>query len=191
MSSRVYAIIPAGAGLIRKSRRTTFAETWSTQTIGCPMRAIQSSGTASATASGSAFWRATAFGTSSPSTTERYVRIENAIRNATVFESGGSMRPESSGSPMAPSRIAETVIPICTVLMNRTGSSIRRSAVRAPSPPFSARSSRRFLRPVTSAYSAATKIAFANTSRKMMTTRRDVLTACSRRSLECSELSSK
>ena len=92
------------------------------------MRAIQSSGRASATAIGSAFWRATAFGTSSPSTTERYVRIANAMRNATVFESGGSMNPESSGSPMAPSRIPETVIPTWTVLMNRTGSSIRRSA---------------------------------------------------------------
>ena len=35
---------------------------------------------------GSAFCSATAFGTSSPSTTERYVRIANAIRNETVVE---------------------------------------------------------------------------------------------------------
>ena len=33
---------------------------------------------------------------------------------------------------MAPRRIAKTVIPTCTVEMNRTGSSMRRSAVFAP-----------------------------------------------------------
>ena len=132
----------------------------------------------STTASRSACWSATAFGTSSPRTTDRYVRIANAIRNATVFESGGSMNPESSGSPMAPSRIPDTVIPTCTVLMNRTGSSIRRSALRAPTPLLlPARSSSRLRRAVTSAYSAATKIAFPNTSRKMTTTRRVVLIA--------------
>ena len=63
-----------------------------------------------------------------------------------MAESGGSKNPESSGSPMAPRRIADTVIPTWTVEMNRTGSSIRRSAVRAPRPPRSARSSRRLRR---------------------------------------------
>ena len=139
------------------------------------MRASQSSGIASAIASGSAFCSATAFGTSSPSTTERYVRIANEIRKATVFESGGSMSPESSGSPMAPSRIAKIVIPTCTVEMNRTGSSMRRSAVFAPRPPRSARSSRRDRRPVIRAYSAATKTAFPRTRRNTMTSLREVL----------------
>ena len=176
MSSRVYAIIPAGAGFTRSSRSTAFDDFSSSQTSGCAIRASQSSGIASAIASGSAFWSATAFGTSSPTTTERYVRIANEIRNATVFDSGGSMSPESSGSPMAPSRIAKIVIPTWTVEMNRTGSSMRRSAVFAPRPPRSARSSRRDRRPVTRAYSAATKTAFPSTRRNTMTMRREVLT---------------
>ena len=40
----------------------------------------------------SAFCRATALGTSSPSTTEKYVRIANAIRKLTPADSGGSIR---------------------------------------------------------------------------------------------------
>ena len=55
------------------------------------------------------------------------------------------------------------MIPTCTVEMNRTGSSISRSAVRAARFPRSARSSSRVRRAVTSAYSAATKIAFPST----------------------------
>ena len=80
---------------------------------------------------------------------------------------------------MAPSRIADTVMPTWTVEMKRTGSSIRRSAVRAPRPPRSARSSSLLLRAVTSAYSAATKIAFARTSRKMITMRSGTLISAS------------
>ena len=75
--------------------------------------AEQSSGTASTTASRSALCSATAFGTSSPSTTERYVRIANAMRKLTVADSGGSIESESSGSPIAPMRIAKMVIPTC------------------------------------------------------------------------------
>ena len=86
------------------------------------------------------------------------------------------MKLETSGSPIAPSRIADTVIPTWTVEMNRTGSSISRSAVFAPRPPRAARSSSRLRRPVTSAYSAATKIAFPSTSRNTTTMRRAVLT---------------
>ena len=60
------------------------------------------------------------------------MRIANAIRKLTVVESGGSIRSEISGSPMAPMRIAKIVIPSCVLEMNRTGSSISRSAARAP-----------------------------------------------------------
>ena len=94
MSSRVYASIPAGAGVTRSSRRTAFEDTWSSQTIGCAIRLSKSSGTESTTASRSAFCSATAFGTSSPSTTETYVRSANAMRKLTVPESGGSIRSE-------------------------------------------------------------------------------------------------
>ena len=175
MSSRVYAIIPAGAGLTRRSRSTPFAETSaSSQTSGCEMRPSQSSGTASTTASASAFWSATAFGTSSPSTTERYVRIANAMRNATVFDSGGSMSPESNGSPMAPRRIAKIVIPTCTRrdepdrIVHEPQRRLARRDRRAR-----ARSSSRDRRPVTRAYSAATKTAFPSTRRNTMTMRRE------------------
>ena len=72
--------------------------------------------------------------------------------------------------------VPDTVIPTWTVEMKRTGSSMSRSAVRAPSPPRAARSSRRFRRAVTSAYSAATKIAFPSTSRRTIRMRSDVLT---------------
>ena len=69
-----------------------------------------------------------------------------------------------SGSPIAPRAIPKTVIPTWTVEMNRTGSSIVSSAVRAARFPSSARSSSRVRRAVTSAYSAATKIALRSTS---------------------------
>ena len=83
MSSRVKAIIPAGAGLIRSRRSTAFEECCSTQTSGVNTRESTSIGTASASASASAFCRAIAFGTSSPSTTLRYVRTTNEITKAT------------------------------------------------------------------------------------------------------------
>ena len=130
MSSRVYAIIPAGAGLTRKQPEHARSPTpAAARRSGARSRPRKSSGTASTIASASAFCSATAFGTSSPSTTERYVRIANAMRNATVVESGGSMRSEISGSPMAPRRIAKIVIPTWTIEMKRTGSSMSRSAV--------------------------------------------------------------
>ena len=71
---------------------------------------------------------------------------------------------DTSGSPIAPSMIPNTVIATCTVLMKRTGWSMSRNAVRAGRLPFSARSSRRARRAVMSEYSAATKIAFPSTS---------------------------
>ena len=83
MSSRVNAIIPAGAGLTPSRRRTPFAECWSTHTTGLNTRESTSIGTASATASTSARCSATALGTSSPSTTLRYVRTANEITKAT------------------------------------------------------------------------------------------------------------
>ena len=67
MSSRVKAIIPAGAGFTPSTWRTAFAECCSTQTIGAKARERKSIGTASASASISARCSATAFGTSSPS----------------------------------------------------------------------------------------------------------------------------
>ena len=73
---------------------------------------------------------------------------------------------------MEPIAIPQTVIPTCTVLMNRTGSSIKRSARRAGSEFIC---SRRPRRAVTSAYSAATKIAFASTSTSTRVTRRKSL----------------
>ena len=76
---------------------------------------------------------------------------------------------------MAPIAIPKTVIPTCTVLMNRTGSSMSRSArARAGcrvEPLLS-----RPRRAVTSAYSAATKTAFPSTSRNTMMMRRRSLT---------------
>ena len=64
----------------------------------------------------------------------------------------------------------------CVLEMKRTGSSMRRSAVRAPRPPRSERSSKRDLRPMTSAYSAATKKALPRTNNRMTTMRRKTLT---------------
>ena len=56
---------------MRSARRSTLEDFSSSHTSGCANRANQSSGMASAIASGSAFCSATAFGTSSPTTTER------------------------------------------------------------------------------------------------------------------------
>ena len=176
MSSRVYASIPAGAGLTRSTRSTAFADTCSSHTIGCATRPRKSSGTASTTASDSALCNAAALGTSSPSTTEKYVRIANEMRKLTVADSGGSIRPEISGSPIAPMRIAKIVIPSCVEEMKRTGSSIKRSAARAPRLPRVARSSSRARRAVIRAYSAATKTALPNTRRNTTRMRRRTLT---------------
>ena len=60
-----------------------------------------------------------------------------------------------------------TVIPICTVLMKPTGFSIRASAACARRLPACASGSSRERRAVTSAYSAATKIAFPSTSSRI------------------------
>ena len=103
--------------------------------------------------------------------------MANETRKLTVPESGGSIRSEISGSPMAPTRIAKTVIPSCVALMKRTGSSMRRSATRAPRPPLSARSSSRARRAVMSAYSAATNTALPSTSRSTITIRTNTLMA--------------
>ena len=79
--------------------------------------------------------------------------------------SSGSKKCASSGSPMAPSRIEKIVIPIWTVEMKRTGSSMSRRAIAAERLPSLASSCRRARRAVTSAYSATTKYAFPRTSR--------------------------
>ena len=55
--------------------------------------------------------------------------------NAMPAERGGSKKSESNGSPTAPMRMANTVMPTWMRPMNRTGSSMRRSAVFAPRPP--------------------------------------------------------
>jgi len=90
MSSSVCTITPLGAGSIPKRRDTLFAETWSSQMIGFALRARSSIGGASHTARTSARCSAIAFGTSSPSTTLRYVRIRKASVNAIAAATTGS-----------------------------------------------------------------------------------------------------
>src|SRR5829696_2668955 len=68
------------------------------------------------------------------------------------------------GSASAPSKMPMAVIPTCTVEMTRTGSSISRSAARAPAEPASARGASAARRAVTTVYSPITKKAFAATS---------------------------
>ena len=62
---------PGGRGLHPQEPQDDVRRDLERHTSGCVSRASQSSGIASAIASGSAFCSATAFGTSSPSTTER------------------------------------------------------------------------------------------------------------------------
>ena len=123
MSSRVKAIIPAGAGLTPSRRSTRVRRVLEHPHDGANTRESTSIGTASASASLSAFCSATALGTSSPSTTLRYVRTANEITKATPRGRKSKYR-ETSGSPIAPRAIPKTVIPTWTVEMNRTGSSI-------------------------------------------------------------------
>ncbi len=124
----------------------------------------------------SAFCSAIAFGTSSPSTSPRYVRTVKEIRNARVRLMYGSRKCEINGSPIAPRRIENTVIPSCTVLMNRVGSSISRSAVAAPRTPRRRISASLVRRAVTSEYSATTNRAFPSKSRNTRKMRRPSLT---------------
>ena len=130
----------------------------------------------SQTASLSARWSAIDFGTSSPRTTLRYVRMRNARTNASSSGIQSSKIRERNDAPIAPRRMLKTVMPTCTVEMKRTGSSSIVSAVLARRFPRLAISSRRGRRAVTSAYSAATKMAFPSTSRRMTRMRRESLT---------------
>ena len=84
-------------------------------------------------------------------------------------------RSRTSGSAIAPVRIPIAVIPTCTVEITRTGSSIRRSAARAPAWPASARGASAERRAVTTAYSPMTKNALPATSASTASTRRTSL----------------
>jgi hypothetical protein len=98
------------------------------------------------------------------------VTSANAITNATVCENtGSSIQRSTIGSPTAPSRIENAVIPSWTVPMKRIGLSMIRNAILARRLPLSAISLSRDRRAVTSEYSAATKNAFARTIRRTTT----------------------
>ena len=87
-------------------------------------------------------------------------------RDASRERTGRGSSSRSSGSPRAPSRIENSVIPSWTVPMKRTGLSMIRSAMRAPRLPRRPARAGGSGAPVTSAYSAATKKAFPATSRR-------------------------
>ena len=78
MSSSVWASSPAGAGVTPNSLVTAFAETCRSQVNGLTIVCRIPSGIATTFAIASARWSASAFGTSSPSATLRYVRIRKA-----------------------------------------------------------------------------------------------------------------
>jgi len=133
-------------------------EPCSTHTTGRRTFASSSTGRATSAASVSARSRVSAFGTSSPNTTDRYVTTAKAITNEAQCGSQSPSRSRTKGSPTAPVRIPIAVIPTCTVEITRTGSSISRNAASAPLPP-RARSAPR--RAVTIEYSPITKKALA------------------------------
>ena len=110
-----------------------------------------------------------AFGTSSPSTSDRYVTTAKAIAKPSQGDMPSPSKSRTSGSPTAPVRMARAVIPTWTVEMARTGSSMSRSAVLAPGCPASARSASGPRRAVTTLYSPITKKAFAPTRASTMT----------------------
>jgi hypothetical protein len=112
--------------------------------------------------------------------TDRYVRIAKAITKAMPADSGGSKKSERRGSPTAPMRMANTVMPSWMTPMKRTGSSIRPSALLAPRLPRAARSSRRARRAVINEYSAATKSALPSTSRSTIRRSRTTVTPLAR-----------
>src|SRR5215207_9760380 len=75
------------------------------------------------------------------------------------------------GSASAPNRMPIAVMPTCTVEITRTGSSISRSAARAPAEPASARGTSAARRAVTIAYSPITKNALPATRTSTASTR--------------------
>ena len=87
MSSRVNAIIPAGAGLTPSSRSTPFAECWSTQTSGCEHAREDVDRHRERDRERSARCSATAFGTSSPSD-DAEVREDERTRSAKATPRG-------------------------------------------------------------------------------------------------------
>ena len=131
MSSRVNAIIPAGAGLTRSTRSTAFEECWSTQTTGANARE-QSIGTASAIARISAFCRATAFDELADDDAQVGQDRERDHERDAAWEEVEVPRDERLADHTEGD--AETVIPTWTVEMKRTGSSIslKRRPGRAP-----------------------------------------------------------
>ena len=128
-----------------------------------------------ATASLSARWSAIDFGTSSPRTTLRYVRMRNERMNAISSGIQSSKSPRERRSDRAEEDAEDG-----DADLHRRDEADRlvehREGRLGSTVPAFAISSRRGRRAVTSAYSAATKMAFPSTSRRMIGMRRKSLT---------------
>ncbi len=178
MSSRVYAIIPAGAGLTRSSRKRTFEDFSSSHTSGCadPRRASRAGWRARSPAALPSEARPPS-ARARRRTTERYVRIANEMRNATVLRQRRLHEPreqrladgaeEDREDRDADLHRRDEPDGVVHEAQRRLGAAT--AALGALLQP-------RARRPVMRAYSAATKTAFPSTSRNTMTMRREVLT---------------
>ena len=110
-SSALRMPAPADTLSIPSGRRASSAERSSTQASGFSTLTMNVTGPETSTARVSARSSTTAFGTSSPNVTLRYVTTENAIRKPSQC---GTFSPSSSrttGSPTAPIRMATALMP--------------------------------------------------------------------------------
>ena len=110
-SSALRIVSPATTSSIPNGRRSSCADRCSSHTSGRSTRPITSTGRAISIASVSARSSASAFGTSSPSTTLRYVTIVNARTKLTHVGRASPRSSLTSGSATAPVTIPSAVIP--------------------------------------------------------------------------------
>ena len=162
-SSGLRMVEPATTSVTPNGRRSHCADPCSTQTTGRSTTDISSTGRATSAASRSARSSVSAFGISSPSTTDRYVTTVKPNTKPTQCGTPSPSNRRIAGSPTAPVRIPSAVMPTWTVEITRTGSSISRSADAAPRLPASARAATADRRAVTTLYSPMTKKALPPT----------------------------
>ncbi len=149
--------------------KTTGNTIFASSAIGGAMRLANASGAV----------MAIRFGTSSPTTIERYVvaaiTTPNAIKPACFSSAGkvctihGATSSASAVAPYAPAMIPISVMPTCTVERKAEGSSCSFRATLAPRSPLSARICRRFRREETIASSESANTPLRAISARSMT----------------------
>ena len=160
-SASEWASCSAPGGSSPSARRISAVDSWRIQISGRKTTKNPRTGVDTQSAMRSGCPSAIPFGTSSPSTTCRYVTISSATITARIEAITVSRWCASTCSPRAPIPRLVMVTPSCIAEMKRGGSPVIRNTARARRLPSCSSSMIRVRREVTRPYSAATKNAFS------------------------------